>query len=261
MTLFGNPICQRMLEYNVVFSQYLMGIGPGANPDESGEKILIHLLRKRASMDHALCIFDVGANTGQFINLMEKGMNGVSLQIHAFEPSCYSYQKLEENTKEYGNATLNNFGLGECAGEFTLYSDKSGSGLASLTKRRLDHFGLEFNCSETVEIDTLDDYCRRRSIQGIDLLKLDVEGHELDVLRGGECMLNQRRIRMVSFEFGGCHLDSRTFFQDFFYFFKEHHMDGIFRITPSGFLMPIKKYKENYEQFRPTNFVVFRDED
>jgi len=68
-------------------------------------------------------------------------------------------------------------------------------------------------------------------------------------------MFNAKSIDLVAFEFGGCNIDTRTFFQDFWYFFREVHF-RIFRITPSGYLYPIESYKEIYEQFRTTNFIA-----
>jgi len=167
---------------------------------------------------------------------------------------------LSDNAKGYSNVRLNNFGLGKESGEFELFYNEIGSGLASLSKRRLDHFGIDFRYSEKVRIETLDDYCWNQKVQNIDLLKLDVEGHELDVLQGGIQMFQGKRIRMVSFEFGGCNIDTRTYFQDFWYFFQENRMARIFRITPSGHLVPIPQYKEVYEQFRTTNFLVLQSD-
>ena len=91
------------------------------------------------------------------------------------------------------------------------------------------------------------------------MLKIDVEGHELDILYGSLYMLRNERIKMISFEFGGCNIDSRTYFQDFWYFFKENGMWSIFRIAPSGYLVPIQQYKEIYEQFCTTNFLVINN--
>jgi hypothetical protein len=87
-------------------------------------------------------------------------------------------------------------------------------------------------------------------------LKIDTEGHELDVLNGALNMIKNKKTQIVTFEFGGCNIDSRTYFQDFYYFFKDNDMKNMFRITPSGYLAPIIKYKEIYEQFRTTNFLV-----
>jgi len=258
--LSSNALLQRLLEHNVTLSQYLMGIGSGGTPDTSGEKVLIDKLRQEPSTGSPLCIFDIGANKGQFLKFIEHGLQDVSIHIHAFEPSQYAYKILCDCAKVYSNVTLNNLGLGKQPGKFELFYNEAGSGLASLTKRRLEHFGVDFKYSEIVDIDTLDNYCHRKSIQKIDLLKIDVEGHELDVLLGGKQMFNNRKIRMVSFEFGGCNIDSRTYLQDFYYFFRANGMNRMYRITPSGYLYQIRNYQEIIEQFQTTNFLVLQGE-
>ena len=106
-----------------------------------------------------------------------------------------------------------------------------------------------------MEINTIDNYCSENSIDHIHLLKIDIEGHELDALAGAKEMFALKSIDIVTFEFGGCNIDTRTFFQDFWYFFNEANFK-IFRITPSGYLHPLKSYKEIYEQFRTTNFIA-----
>ena len=100
-------------------------------------------------------------------------------------------------------------------------------------------------------------YCTGQGIDHIDWLKIDVEGHELDVLNGGTKMFSGSAIGMVTFEFGGCNIDTRTFLQDFFCFFRDHQM-RIARITPAGYLHELHSYQEAYEQFRTTNFVCYR---
>lgn len=63
---------------------------------------------------------------------------------------------------------------------------------------------------------TVDDYCRESHVEHIHLLKIDVEGHELDVLHGATEMFQRKAIDVVTFEFGGCNIDTHTFFQNFF---------------------------------------------
>jgi hypothetical protein len=59
---------------------------------------------------------------------------------------------------------------------------------------------------------------------------------------------------IFQFEFGGCNIDSRTYFQDFWYFFKENNF-VIHRITPFG-LEKIERYRESDEFFSTTNYIA-----
>lgn len=251
---------RRLMEQLIRDAQAYLGIGIGADVTSSGEHAIFKTLQNlpRSASD-TLCLFDVGSNQGQFLQLIDRSLVATPHRVHCFEPSPSAFAILQKNAGKRSDVVFNNIGLGEVAGEFDLYSDEAGSGLASLTKRRLDHFGLDFSHRERVQIQTLDSYCSQCSITNIDLLKLDVEGHELEVLNGGARMLAERRIKIVTFEFGGCNIDSRTFVQDFYYFFNSHGMSLIFRILPSGDLQQIKKYNESLEQFRTTNFLVLRE--
>ena len=138
-----------------------------------------------------------------------------------------------------------------------LFSNESGSGLASLTKRKLDHLEIDFNIEEEIRLIQFKDYWNEEiNSEFIDLFKIDVEGHELDVLKGiGEKISN---IKLIQFEFGGCNIDTRTFFQDFWYFFNKNNFK-IFRISPFG-LIELSKYKEIYESFTTTNFLCLNKE-
>lgn len=255
VTLTANEIAQRLLEWNLFASQYFMGIGPGGGVKSSGESAIIQRLW-RCVNKAPLCVFDVGANKGQFLSLVTEGLRGREYRIHAFEPSRYTFGLLQQNFGAMSGVTLNNAALGKTCGEQQLFFDAPGSGLASLHRRRLAHAGMAFDDSEIVQVSTLDSYCEKSGIVAIDLLKLDVEGHEMDVLQGGLRLFQERRISMLSFEFGGCNIDSRTFFQDFWYFLVQHGMGQIYRVTPGGFLMPVTRYSERHEQFSTTNFLA-----
>jgi FkbM family methyltransferase len=248
---------QSILEKIVVSAQYLQGIGCGGDVFSSGEAAVFTRLKENADSERTLCVFDVGANKGQFLTLACTCLHDRDFNIHAFEPNRETYEELCQNARQHKNAVLNNCGLGREPGELELFYDTAGSGLASLTKRKGDHFGLHMELSQRVKISTIDDYCTAHEIDRIDLLKIDVEGHELDVLNGGEKMFSRLAVNMVTFEFGGCNIDTRTFFQDFFYFFQDHQM-RISRITPAGYLCELKSYKEVFEQFRTTNFMCDR---
>ena len=136
-----------------------------------------------------------------------------------------------------------------------LYTDQEESGLASIYKRKLDHFGVFMENSEEIELSTIDIYCKRNGIDKIHFLKLDVEGHELSVLNGAKQMIANSLIDYIQFEFGGCNIDSRTYFQDFYYFLKDNYK--IYKILRDG-LYEIKSYKESMEIFLTINYLAIR---
>lgn len=255
--LSRNQYFQNELEKSIRYFEYLIGVGSGTPVSDSGEKKVIHILQKHhAKGTRPICVFDVGANIGLFTQLLVSNFSIYEINIHAFEPSSSAYDALFRKFRDFSNIRLNKMGLGIKNDTQELYFDKPGSGLASLTKRRLDHFNIKFALSEKVKIGTLDKYCEENEVDGIDLLKIDVEGHELDVLNGGIQMFRDNQIQMVSFEFGGCNIDTRTFFQDYYYFFKDVGKPRIFRYTPSGLLKEIKRYREDLEKFRTSNYLV-----
>jgi len=253
--LFGNKFSQEMLQRVVIYANYFMGIGAGANTASSGEVFILRRLKCTANTP--IIIFDVGANKGQFLKLALENSDHLETQIHCFEPSKFAFSILSKQAFAYKNVILNNFGLGAQTTQTELYYDNLGSGLASLTQRRLDHFGIKHNKHESVKIETLDKYCEANGIKEIALLKIDVEGHELDVLKGATKMLEQRSIRAITFEFGGCNIDTRIFLQDYWYFILNKGLI-LYRITPSGYLYPIKNYFEIMEQMITTNFIAVR---
>lgn len=241
----------------VVRAQALMGIGSGTALESSGEAVALELVRSRTS--RPLCIFDVGANCGEYAELAVKVLGDQAGAIHAFEPSPTAFAEFTARLRNHPAVHANACALGEAPGEQTLYADAPGSPLASLTKRNLDHFGITVSHADRVAVTTVDAYCAEHGITTIDLLKVDVEGHELDVLRGALRMLEARRVRLVTFEFGGTNIDTRTFVRDFFTLLTPLGANGIYRIMPRGRLFHLPTYDESYEAFRTTNFLVVLD--
>lgn len=224
------------------------GFGGGGRIAKSGELGVISRLPGQSPV-----LFDVGAHTGEYAQqFLEFHSGGL---IYCFEPSAEHFRLLRKRLEGRPNAHLMNFALGAVRSEGTLYTNAKVSGLASLTRRRLDHFKIDMDMSEPVHVDTLDNVLSNTGVDRIDLLKIDVEGHELDVLRGAVKAFQDRIIRRVQFEFGGSNLDTRTNLQDFFYFFDDIGFE-ISLVQPSGNLQPLRRYREMFEQYRTTNYVA-----
>ena len=237
---FINKIIEKIID--ILFR--LIGVGWGGSRTLSNEVRHVKSIIKNGSI-----FVDCGGNIGNYSNEIIK--NFKDPEIHIFEPSAKNADIL---LKRFSNdkIKINNVGLSNKTSEAILFSNKNGSGLASLTKRKLDHLEIKFNIEEKIKVIQFKDYWNEEiNSEFIDLFKIDVEGNEMDVLNGiGERISN---IRLIQFEFGGCNIDTRSFFQDFWYFFSDHNFK-IFRITPMG-LVEINQYKEIYEQFITTNFL------
>jgi FkbM family methyltransferase len=241
---------QRFLQNAVKLGQYWQGIGCAGKANSATDRAV---LRELKGVGEPLVIFDAGANRGQFLQLALSEF-GQSV-IHAFEPSSAAFAELRQRFGAKSGVVLNNFALGSETSERSLYYDVAGSELSSLYPRRVEYHGHSFTGSEQVQVKTLDDYCAEQGVTRIDLLKLDVEGHELAVLNGALKMFERDAIDRVSFEFGGCNLDSRTFVRDFVEFFESRDMK-LARVTAAGKLYPIARYEEGLEQFRTTCFLA-----
>lgn len=252
---FGNAIGQRALESITKGLLFMMGVGAGSGVRTSGEREVLLKAQETAREGEPFVVFDVGANRGDYITLALETSQLRPVVIHAFEPSRIAFENLCSRWGSRDEVVLNRLGLGKSRGMCSLYADAPGSTLASLSKRDLRHVGLAMNYSEEVLVETLDSYCLATQVHTIDVLKVDVEGHELEVFKGAEGLLKVGAVRMATFEFGGTHIDSRLYLRDFFYFFRDHGME-LYRIAPSGYVTKIDRYTEFCEQFRATNYLA-----
>jgi len=250
--VLGKRYFQSFFESLLQLSLYGMNIGYQPDADKSGEIPLLKYIKNKIANDKSITLFDVGANIGGYSTLLTEIFPENST-IYSFEPSKTTFATLQSNTKDLKNIHLVNRGLSNEKKAVNLYSDRDNSGEASIYKRRLDHFNVEQTLKEVIQLGTIDDYCEENNIKTIDLLKMDVEGNELKVLDGALNMLASKRIRFIQFEFGGCNIDSRTFFQDFYYLLNKDFQ--LYRIVQDG-LFPINHYKECYELFMTTNFLA-----
>ena len=221
----------------------------GCDMHTNGE---LRLLRELAP--HLHTVLDVGANVGDWTSML-LALNPTA-QIHAFEPCVSAYDKLSR--RGFGaNVTLHQVALSSSAGPARLQIFGDASGLNSLHNR----YGLEDAAglapatrSEEVQLETVDAFCSKISLPCIDLMKIDTEGHEIDVLQGSRASLAAGVIRRVQFEYGGTYIDSRRLLKDAFDIFADLDF-VIFLIVPDG-LAAYPRYDQRLENFRYNNLVA-----
>ena len=235
-----------------------MNIGEGGECSNSGELYALKYVLQNIIPESGGVVFDVGANVGVYaLDLYEnsKDMNIENIQIHCFEPAKATFQRLSDNCSAIYGIKLNNMGISDSKVESTLYYDEETSGMASLFDRQLEYYGVELYKKEQVTLDTIDNYCEEQKIDHISFLKMDIEGNELNALKGAESMIRGGKIDAIQFEFGGCNIDSRVFFRDFWNLL--HNEFKIHRVTKDG-LWEIKQYNEWLEIFSCTNYLCIK---
>ena len=231
--------------------QRQLGKGSGAWSTKAEAEAVSHFINQKSIKK--IVAVDAGANLGDWS--YELLRHFPTSEIIAFEPSKEAFGRLQDRFSKSKFVRCENVALGRVDAITKLYSDRSGSGLGSLTKRRVEHFNIDFNFEEEVKVKTLDSWIANLGYKLVpNILKMDVEGHELDILLGAKDSI--KHIEIVQFEFGGSNIDTRTYFQDFWYFFKKHNFD-LFRITPRQPVL-INQYSEMAECFRATNYLAVR---
>ena len=140
---------------------------------------------------------DVGANVGYYTALGARQVAGSGGRVIAFEPSRYAFEKLQSMVlaNKLEHVTAVHAGLSDTAGQSKLYL---GDGLHNHTPTMVAHAGAT---ATEISIVSLDEEAERLGIERIDLMKIDVEGHEPKVLAGATRLFRERRIQAILCEF------------------------------------------------------------
>lgn len=129
--------------------------------------------------------FDIGASIGVYTFIASR-LVGYTGTVHAFEPASYAYEVLLKNIELNGitNVVANQLGVSDRSGEAELLLNLD-SGLTGLGRTGRGHI----TGTEIVQTTTLDEYVKRNRVRRVDFLKVDVEGFEGHVFRGGRGLI------------------------------------------------------------------------
>ena len=144
-----------------------------------------------------LVIFDVGSHVGNTVRKYKSVFP--NSKIFSFEPTELSYKKLVNKFSKDSSINVSLLGLSNRADKMTFYLSESDN-LNSLKKPNKRAWGFEKKETTQVDTNTLDNFCAINDIKYIDILKLDIQGSELDVLRGSQLFLSERKIGLIYLE-------------------------------------------------------------
>lgn len=142
-----------------------------------------------ASLGHLDAVFDIGANVGQFALLITA--LHPNAKVYSFEPLNGPANTFEKVMATKDNVELFRVALGNREGEDTIYvSARNDSSSLLQPKLQSQYFpGTHEVAIETIIVKRLDQQFLAMKSFGTTLLKIDVQGFEGEVLRGGENVL------------------------------------------------------------------------
>jgi len=228
----------------------LTGLNYGLDdPAVNGEYRLLDRLACEWVGKHPV-VFDVGGFRGEWSAAVLERVP--QARVFTFEPNTRSFEGIRTRLGDY--VSVHHFAFGAEDGSASLSAPPGLPELGSLHVRDLQQIDLVVDEIEAVRVKSIDSFCAEQDICHIDLLKLDVEGHELAALQGAAGMLERGAIAAIQFEFGGTDVDSRVFLRDLVGVLSGYR---VFRILRDG-LDPLDRYDERAEVFSLCNFLALR---
>jgi FkbM family methyltransferase len=164
-------------------------------------------LKRSFDLARAGCVIDVGAHLGW--ETVRYAQMFPAAQVHAFELVPATCEQLRRNVAGEPRIQVHAIGLSNQAGtaRIALQDDPQLNSLSGRSQPTADGASVE------VEFRRFDDVARSLGIESVDLLKVDAEGHDLQVLEGAGALFAARRVRavLVEVDFGGSHLQHGDF--------------------------------------------------
>lgn len=197
---------------------------PGYQLHFNGEEGLLRTLRN-ANLDFAI---DVGANHGEWIECLLR--HHPAACVHAFELAAPTFAQLATTCGHLPNVTLHPHGLGSSPADLSFHYYPSQDGLTSAVW----HMHERPSQILTGRVERGDARLAALGLNAADFLKIDVEGMELDVLRGFGSYIQNAAFRFIQFE----HHGGRALLHDFY------------NILPSKYYV-IGKLYSRYVAFTP----------
>lgn len=221
--------------------------------DRNGEAHVVDIVAASRNGEQFV-VLDVGANVGDWAKVvLQRRPDAI---IHCFEIVPAIASVLRDAMAAHPTANVHEMGLSSAAREVDVWWDRTLGTTNSITP--LQRVGL-FVDSEVVsvrsKVETGDAVATRLGLPRIDLLKIDVEGHEYDVLSGFRALMADpgRRPRVIQFEYGPTWLATRHNLHEA-YGLLEPCGYTIGRLYPDG--VDFKSYAFEDDHFRAGNYIA-----
>lgn len=220
----------------------------GKGFEEAEQRLLMHLLQP------GMTVLDVGAHNGLYTLLANKRV-GAQGRVIAFEPSRREQKRLRLHLRINGisGVRVEPFALGASEGTADLYVPQGRSTSFNSLRPPAVSEPIKLVC---VPVTTLDRYLEKVQIDTVDFVKLDVEGAELDVLKGATALLTKQPRPILMCEIDDTRTQPWDYHSVAIYDLLVERGYRLFTITPEGRLRPALRQ----EHFDYTNQIAVPEE-
>ena len=201
---FPGKITDRFLRLQILLKSLWHHLG-GTLP-VSFSKISKELIRECVGREDPT-ILEIGCNDGSqtlwFLEIFEKP------KVYCFEPDPRAVARFKAKVGRRSNINIFEIALSDHIGEATFFQSDGqlneeqakampeGWDLSGSIRQPKEHLAIHpwvtFDKKTTVKTSTLDAWCDKQGIEAIDFIWMDVQGAEIDVLRGGKNTLTKTR--------------------------------------------------------------------
>lgn len=210
----GRPSMRPVNEFLFDCAIHGLGVLNYENDQVSGERRFIERILAEYCQSPEPIFLDVGANLGHYSQLLVDKFPGA--KILACEANPKTLAALQERFLD-GAVAVVDHAISSKPGTTQFFDRLDHDGLSehgSVYKGVIEEVHRVESVEYTVPVTTVDELVDEHHLPSIQLLKIDTEGHELEVLRGAEKSLESGIVDLVHVEFGETNLISRVFFRD-----------------------------------------------
>ncbi len=159
-------------------------------------------------------IFDVGANHGGITD--QYLMDFPNAVIHLFEPTTKCFDFLKNKFIDHSRVIINKIALTNTIGTAEFYVNNNIDTSSMLQSQKLglnSDKNVNLQYVEVVDTLTIDEYCRLNDIGHIDILKLDIQGGELNALQGAQSSISKIKLIYTETYFQQQYLQQPLFYE------------------------------------------------
>ncbi len=251
-SIFGRPIFEGLNKFVLQCGMRGLGCMNWQTDYLSGETAFAANVLKDCDRPQGIVI-DVGANEGDFIQVVLNCTRYVT--VVGIEPHPKTFERLSARFAGNPRVKLHQCGVGNSVGTAMLFdhSNHTGSEQASLLPGAIDKALFGPTTQVEVAMTRIDDLTLPSS-SVVTMVKIDVEGFELEVLKGAQKTLELHHVPIVLLEFNEMNVESRTFFQDIRKVLTNYCPS---RILPGGKILPLNGYGAWKEEIFAYQNVAF----